>query len=81
MIYSKDIPLLEVSDPKIGGLYHLSWAGHGCVWRLKELKGEWVKLETPKTRKEKWAKRLDLRHTRSAQSKIEFKQKKNDKNL
>lgn len=81
MIYSKDIPLLEVSDPKIGGLYHLSWAGNGCVWRLKELKGEWVKLETPKTHKEKWAKRLDLRHTRNAQSKIEFKQKKNDKNL
>jgi len=72
--------LLEVSDPKVGGRYHLSWASHGCIWILREIKGEWVKLETPKTKKEKWAKRSDLRHTRSSQSKIEFKQKKNDRN-
>ena len=77
MIYSRDIPLLEVSDPKVGGLYHLSWAGHGCVWRLKGLKGEWVKLETPRSRKERWAKKADLRHTRRTQTKIERLKNKN----
>ena len=70
MIYSRNIPLIEVSDPKIGALYHLAWAGHGCVWKLKEIKDEWVKLETPKTHKERWAKKSDLRHTRKDQTKI-----------
>ena len=68
---SKKIDLLKVSDPKIGSLYHLSWASNGCVWRLKEIKGEWVKVVTPKTGKERWAKINDLRHTRKQQNKIE----------
>lgn len=69
--YYKNDQLIEVIEPKINGLYHLSWAGRGCVWKLKEIKGEWVKLETPKTHKEQWAKRSDLRHTRKTQMKIE----------
>jgi G:T-mismatch repair DNA endonuclease (very short patch repair protein) len=71
MEYTRDIPYIEVTNPIVGSKYHLSWAGHGCVWRLKEIKGEWVKLETPKTRKERWAKRADLRHVRRTQYKIE----------
>ena len=59
-------------DPKVGQLYHLSWAGHGCVWRLMEIKRDWVKVKTPKTNKERWAKKSDLRHTRKTQYKIEL---------
>jgi len=80
MIYSRSVPLLEVIDPKVGALYHLSWAGHGCVWRVKEIKGGWVRLETPKTHIERWAKKSDLRHTRATQTKIENnKNNRNDK--
>lgn len=75
VIYSGDVPLLEVENPKVGALYHMSWAKNACVWRLKEIKGEWVKIETPKTKKEKWARRSDLRHTRKTQSNIEMTKK------
>ena len=75
--YSASDPLLPVENPIIGNLYHLSWAKNGCAWVLKEINRDWVRLETPQTKKSRWAKKADLRHTRKSQNKIENNEKSN----
>jgi len=68
-------PMLKVEVPHINQLYHLEWAGNGCVWRLKEMdanKGTCT-LVTPKTKRERTAKITDLRHIRHIQNNIEKK--------
>lgn len=57
-----------VDKPVLGRLYHLAWAGGGCVWRLKAIDGESCTLITPSTMRERTAKVKDLRHTRANQS-------------
>ncbi len=71
-IYKKTEALLPVEKPNVGGLYHVSWAKHGCVWRLLKIDETTgiATMITPKTRKEITVKVSDLRHTRSAQTKI-----------
>ena len=58
-----------VENPRIGNLYHLSWADGGAVWRLLSIDGENCMMVTPKTGKERIAKVKDLRMTRGEQSK------------
>ena len=69
--FSKDIPLLDVKTPKIGSIYHLSWArSHAMKWRLLKIDGNFVDMETPVTKKYMRAKLSDLKHLRSSQVKI-----------
>jgi len=65
--------LLEVLEPCVGCMYHVSWASHGCVWRCISINIEkkTALLRTPKTRKEITVRLSDLRHTRQDQFKIE----------
>ena len=55
--------LEKVDKPATGELYHVSWAQSGCVWRCVEIRAKsgWVKLKTPKSGKEIWAKIESLR--------------------
>jgi len=59
-------PLEKVDKPITGNLYHISWANPGCVWRCVEInmKTGWVKLKTPTTKKEIYAKIESLRKPR-----------------
>lgn len=60
----------KVLEPKIGELYHLSWALNGCVWRLTKLLpyGK-CQMITPMTGKVLIADCKDLLHTRRAEAK------------
>lgn len=60
------IPREKLGD-EMGHLIHLSWATgryHGCCWRLKQIDGDRIYVETPKTRKGRWAKASDACYTR-----------------
>lgn len=60
----------QVDTPQIGKSYHLSWAKHGCVWKLLRIDGNTCTMQTPKTRKEIKTDISHLRHTRSEQAKL-----------
>lgn len=53
----------RTDKPEVGNKYHLAWANHKCVWRLKFICEDGINcwLETPKTRKKFLAKIKDLR--------------------
>lgn len=60
---------VKVTDPKIGGKYHLSWANRGCVWVLIEfLPNGKCKLRTPKTKRIFIANVNDLYHLKRVQT-------------
>lgn len=61
-----DEPLEKVTKPITGDLYHVSWSTPGCVWKCVSInmKAGWVKLKTPKSGKEIWAKIESLRRIR-----------------
>lgn len=71
-IYSKSQPLIPVDTPKVGAMYHVSWAAHGCVWRCLNINEHNCTAEmiTPKSKKRITVRLSDLRHTRKAQTKI-----------
>jgi hypothetical protein len=58
--------LERVTKPITGELYHVSWATPGCIWRCVgiNMKTGWVKMKTPKSGKEIWAKVESLRRIR-----------------
>lgn len=57
-----DYPLIppERAHEWIGKAVHVTWAKRGCVWRLLEIKGDYVALETIKTKRRMGAKLSDI---------------------
>ena len=55
--------LEKVDKPITGEKYQVSWSNLGCTWICTQInmKTGWVKLKTPKTGKEIWAKLESLR--------------------
>jgi hypothetical protein len=75
--YSKQAPLIPVEHPKVHCLYHVVWASRGVIGRCISVdhENQTVMLRSPKSKTD-WktpVKFSDLRHTRSAQTKIEKK--------
>ena len=64
---------LQVTDPKIGNLYHLAWASNrGYVWRLIKINDDGTcNMKTPRTNKPLLAKLKDLRYTNADILKIQ----------
>ncbi len=64
----KRAPLVPIPagllEDMIGQPIHLSWANPGCVWILQAIKGDEIFLETPKTKKTRWAKAKDACYVR-----------------
>lgn len=82
VIYHGSTPLLSVREPKIGELYHCSWARKkGMVWKCIAIneQDQTVTLITPKTKilLSKPVKIIDLRYTRAEQTRINIKANRN----
>lgn len=57
------IPKEQLSN-FIGKQIHLAWAKQGCTWKLLQIDGERIYLETPKTKRSLVAKASDAMYTR-----------------
>lgn len=61
-------PLLPIPSTElpnfIGKRIHLSWAPPGCTWVLKQIDGNTLYLETPKTKKKLTAHARDALYIR-----------------
>lgn len=60
---------VEVTNPKIGGLYHISWAFSGAYFRLVRIEGEIAYMDNPKHKRRELlkCKVSELRSTRKNQ--------------
>ena len=64
----KRAPLVPIPAHKLEEMIdqpiHLSWVNRGCVWILKAIDDDRIFLETPKTKKTRWAKAADACYVR-----------------